>query len=157
MSIATKAAYEFVKLIRWLKISGVPYFVAWGYEGLPDNHSGGDIDLYVHPDYYGKVAETLNARGYKSAPCPYKHQHAQFGRTGYYTIHLFSSLCFKLGTSIRHTTISPDELLANRRQHGEIFVASPLVETFFSLLRYVSGRKDPQIIERIMKSSETLE
>lgn len=141
----TTAASDFIDFIEWLNESATPYFIAWGYEKLPEHPSGGDVDMYVHPAHYSIVAKELEHLGYSPTRCPAfneNHKHAQFSRTGKHTIDLFSSFCFAFMGKTTVFIADPTLVLHGRTKMKQFWVSSPIIETLFSLLRVIGGRKD---------------
>jgi len=145
-----------MNFIAWLEQYSIPYFIAWGYENLPDQHSGGDVDMYIHPEHYAMVAEELARRNYSSAKCPAygsDHKHEQFAQSGCYSLHLFSNFCFDFMGKTLVLTIDPQQILQDRTKWKEFWVSSPMVEMLFTALRILGGRKDANCMERIKKHS----
>lgn len=148
-------ASKLTNFIEWLNNSSIPYLIPWGYEKLPEELSGGDVDLCVHPEHYLAVAKELLRRGYSYANCPaysLTHMHAHFAQTGYHSIDLFSSFCFAFEGKTTVLNIDVKAFLFGKIKHGDFWISSPLVELLFTALRIVGGRKD--CIERLRKFLE---
>ena len=141
----TSAMPEFEGFIYYLNSTLTSYFVAWGYEELPEKHSGGDVDICIHPHHYGYVADELRHRGYSSTKCPNydnEHHHEHFTRSGCYTLDLFDSFCFAYNGRTVVLKLDPFYLFKGFRRKGKISIASPTVELLFTSLRIIGGRKD---------------
>ena len=152
----TSAPSNFLSLLNWLNDSAIPYFIAWGYESLPEQPSGGDVDLYVHPGSYDIVAHELTQRGYASDLLENEeHLPAQFGCAGLHTIHLFSSFCFNFQNKVTRLRIDAHHLLQGRLFVNGMWVANPTVELLFTALRFMGGRTD--VVNRLNKFLEELE
>lgn len=151
----TSAVANFTSFIEWLNRSYIPYFIAWGYERLPEEHSGGDVDICVYPSCYMAVAEELARRGYSSAKCPAyseAHRHEQFAQSGSYSLDIFSSFCFPFMGKIMVLNVDSERIFrVGRIRWKEFWVSSPIAETLFTALRIVGGRKDENCMERIKK------
>jgi hypothetical protein len=142
----TSAVSNFKKFIEWLESSGIPYFVPWGYEGLPEQIHGGDVDMFVLPGFYERVEENLVRLGYSVARCPIysdRHRHAQFSRMDDYTIHLSDSFCFNFKGKYLLLNIDGEDLMGRAVRHdGWLWVADSVLELALTVLRIMGGRLD---------------
>ena len=141
--ILTTATSDFMSFIRWLNSQSIDYFIAWGYEQLPEIHSGGDVDICVNPQHYMMVEHELRLRGFTPANCARHgegHYHGHFGSPNEFTIEIFSSLCFGYEGKITVLNISYEHFTHAKR--GEILISSPVTEALFTNLRVLGGRKD---------------
>lgn len=153
-------ASKFAEFIQWLNNLSIPYFIAWGYENLPEQNSGGDIDIYVHPSHFDQVVDKLVEMDYSYVNCPANHKHTHLSCINSYSIDLFSSFCFAYkGKTTVLSIENPDLLLYGKRfVHKSTYgingfwVASPIVEALFSSLRVIGGRED--CMKRVEKFME---
>ena len=140
-------ALKFANFVGWLSRQKIIYFVAWGYEKLPDKIHGGDIDMFVHPGYYFEVKEKLLEMGYVAHECPKHgvlHKHEQFSHRGLYNLHIFDSFCF--GSAGKYFLLNIDQkyLTCNLqyKKGTDIRIPSPAIEALFTVLRVYGGRSD---------------
>jgi len=143
-------ASKFAEFIQWLNDSSIPYFIAWGYEDLPKQNSGGDVDIYVHPSYFEQVIDKLVKKNYSYIYCPANHKHAHLSCINGYSIDLFCSFCFAYKGKTTVLNIKDPELLlygkrfVTKNKYGldGFWVASPILEALFNALRVIGGRID---------------
>jgi len=150
-------AFNFRSFVNWLNEKAVLYCVPWGYEKLPEEPSGGDVDMYVHPHVFRKVADELKRRGYTASNCPHyheKHHHTYFSRTDCFTIDLFDSFSYSHKGKTHLLMIPPKFILEGRFFWNAMCVASPIVELLFTALRVIGGRTD--CMKRLEKYIVTL-
>ena len=138
---------KFVNFVGWLSRQKIIYFVAWGYEKLPEKIHGGDVDMFVHPAYYHEVEERLLGMGYTTRECPkYSevHKHVWFRHEEFYCIHVFTSFCFYCGGKWFLLKVDAKDLTCNLRykQGTDIRIPSPAIEALFTALRVYGGRSD---------------
>lgn len=138
---------KFVSFVGWLSRHRVIYFVAWGYEKLPEEVHGGDIDMFVHPAYYPEVKERLLGMGYRAHKCPKYcelHKHEMFSHKELYSLHVFDSFCFSSMGKYFLLNVDPNDLTCNLRykKGTDIRIPSPVIETLFTSLRIYGGRSD---------------
>lgn len=153
-------ASKFAAFIQWLNNGSIPYFIAWGYENLPEQNSGGDVDIYVHPSHFDYVVASLAMKSYSFINCPANHKHTHLNCMDSYSIDLFSSFCFAYkGKTTVLSIKDPDQLLYGRRYVEKssygfdgFWIASPMVEALFNSLRVIGGRSD--CIKRVEKFLE---
>lgn len=125
--------------------AAVFYCVAWGYEKLPEQPSGGDVDMYMHPLAFSSVTKELKRQGYMASNCPHyceRHHHTHFAHADCFTIDLFDSFCYSHDGKSHLLMIDPHRILEGRFFWNGIWVASPVVELLFTTLRVIGGRAD---------------
>lgn len=145
--------YATSELIQLLNTHRTIYYIAWGYENLPQ-HTGGDLDIFVYKPDYPIIQKILEENNYKHTPCIYKknnpsHLHDYYNKDNL-TIDLFNTLCLSINgkpyqLTLTYTPTRKDNIPVN-----------PDLELLFNLLRHYTGRKEPQIIQRIQKYLEPL-
>lgn len=152
-TVTSVGCNSFAEFVKWLNDSA-SYFIAWGYEGLPEHPSGGDVDIYVHPDDFVKVYSFLVQKGYAATDCIVNHKHAHFSCEAQYSIDLFSSFCFAFEGKTRILVVdNPNLFLHGRIRRGSFWIASPIIELLFNSLRVIGGRKDcMKRIEKYLRS-----
>lgn len=138
---------KFVNFVSWLSRQRIIYFVAWGYEKLPEKIHGGDIDMFVCPAYYFEVKERLLDKGYVAHRCPKysdSHKHEQFCHKELYNLHIFDSFCFSSAGKYFLLKVDQKYLTSNLRykKGTDIRIPSPVIETLFTALRVFGGRSD---------------
>ena len=139
----TSAEHNFMDFITWLN-DHAQYVILWGYEGLPEQIHGGDVDIFIRPEDYDSVVEELHRRGYSSATCPHynsKHKHEQLSREGDYTLHLCDSFCFTIKEKTYLLILHHNYILRHKR-FISFWVADPMTTAFLTALRVIAGRKD---------------
>ena len=151
---------HFVNFIGWLARQKIIYFVAWGYEGLPEKIHGGDVDMFVHPAYYFEVKEKLLQMGYRAHKCSKyceSHKHEMFSHEESYNLHIFDSFCFSSAGKYFLLKLEPNELTCRLRykKGTDIRIPSPAIEMLFTALRIYGGRKD--CVSRLNKYIEELD
>jgi len=150
--VSSVKSENFMKVIAFLHSEGITYMIPWGFESLPDENHGGDIDMCVSNIGYPRLADELKRQGYSAHPCPYyskEHRHAQFARTDRYSLHIFDSFCFVLYGKPMLLTIDHQVLLWCRCHMRGMWVANPVLEMLFTCLRVMGGRTD--CIKRLKK------
>jgi len=140
---------NFKQFIEWMN-DNTEYVVLWGYEGLPEQIHGGDVDIFISPVEYEKVVDELHRRGYRSSLCPHYsdlHRHEQVARQGDYTLHLCDSFCFVIDGKSYLLKVPATDILQKRRlklwePEKGFWISSRTVEALLTALRVIAGRKD---------------
>ena len=138
---------HFINFVSWLSRQKIIYFVAWGFEKLPEKVHGGDVDMFVHPSYYFEVKEKLLENDYVAHRCPKysaSHKHEQFSHKELYKLHIFDSFCFSSAGKYFLLNVDTKYLTCNLRykKGTDIHIPSPVVEALFTALRIYGGRLD---------------
>lgn len=156
----TTPASNFMNFVTWLNDSYIRYFIAWGYEQLPQQHSGGDVDICVSQQHYQFVSFELRSRGYVPTKCgrysnmtpastDTTHLHEHFAAPEQFTIDMFTTFCFAYEGQTTVLMIDPFSYEPARIQQGAFWTASPFIESLFTSLRVLGGRQD--CVKRLIK------